>query len=218
MLNAETCIIKQMVLVSSGEVQAYDHDLLKACKYKRYTLCITPVSVEKLKSTIIYKVKDNAVLHRMNKRKLSWAFISRLRRDPNNYIMNETADTLDYFTANDVEPYVLSDYDESRLAKDKDKDKIDKTKLFKSFILPQIKAITDSKDVKDYYVFDETTLTFKTLKYNVSYSPDDRLFNVQYLIYETLKSIEVTSRRKYNGNVEILLTETLNKLFPDQKV
>ena len=211
MSNHETCITLQMILVLSHTTHIRDKDLIKH-EYNRYTLCTTPVSVERLQDTSIYKVKDNAILHRIDVYKLSPDAIIDIKCNPNNYIITDSTKSIEYLTKDDLEPYVLSDYDEQRL--NNAKNKANKKQMFDTFILPQIEALANQDNVKPIYKFDKSTLRF-----NVTYgvTRDNHLRKLQNTIYNRLKAIGITSRRNYGYDIEILLTKTLDNLYPEQK-
>lgn len=209
MTNYEACITTHMILYKSDDTYTYDEDH-KKCGYKRYTLSITPVSVKTLQGDTIYKVKDGATLHRLNTRKLSSTFILSLKRNPDNYLVSDTMESLSYFTKDDLEPYVLSEYDKQRLAEHNTK--VNKKQIFESLILPQIEALVNEDYIKDVYDFDKGYLR---LRAHCMVEHDGSFHKLQNLLYEQLKAMNVVARRKYYGDIEILLTDTLNKLLPD---
>lgn len=125
----------------------------------KYGLTITPVSVENLQGEI-YQLKPNASIQRahvnLNDQK------KELFDREDIFVIKAVANVVEYINKSDTEPYVLSDYDKSRL---EEYDKKTKARAaFDTLILPSIKAI-----IKEYNLAWSTpTKNIMEIEYHLS--------------------------------------------------
>lgn len=111
----------------------------------RYILTITPVSVENLQGEI-YQLKSNASIKRVH------VSLTNQRKELFNrkdiFVIKAVANVIEYINRSDTEPYVLSDYDKSRLEEYDRKAKA--RAAFDTLILPSIEAIMEEYKLTYY--------------------------------------------------------------------
>lgn len=110
-----------------------------------YTLQRTPISTETLINSEILQLKPNVAIHRIYLNH-SPAVNPQVLVGVDNYIIFRSDTTIEYISKEDVEPYILTDYDNARIVAYKQKNS--KMQLFNEMILPTIKSIlADYPDV-----------------------------------------------------------------------